>query len=82
MKLDQWFSENRPQPKFEFGQRVFGVHEGIPFIGSIGSDNLRSVEEGPMVTVGLDLPIKTDAGIRNVIRVPYASIKSTLKKYD
>lgn len=82
MNLAEYFSQNRPKPKYEFGARVFGYHNKIPFIGSVGSDNLRSEEEGPMVTITLDLPLKTKDGIANVIRVPYKSIKSVLKKYE
>ena len=38
------------------GDRVSGVHEGIPFIGTVGNDTQISEEEGPRVTVHLDLP--------------------------
>lgn len=78
MNLAEYFEANRPASKFEFGQRVFGYYEKIPFIGSVGSDTMRSVDEGVMATITLDLPIKTSAGVRTVIRVPHKAIKSTL----
>ena len=83
MTLAEYFKANRPVPKYEFGERVFGLYsdgkQKIPFIGSVGADNLVSEEEGVAVTILLDLPIKTTKGIRTVIRVPYKSIKKTLK---
>lgn len=82
MKLSEYFAMNRPEPKYEFGARVFGHYEGIPFIGSVGADNMRSIEEGPMVSITPDLPIKIGDAIHNVIRVPYKAIKSKLISYD
>lgn len=76
--LKDWFEANRPKPKFEFSTRVFGKHNKVPFIGTTGADNLRSEEEGMRVTILLDLPMKTENGVTNVIRVPYSSIKSVL----
>ena len=78
--LKEWFEANRPKPKFEFSTRVFGKHNKVPFIGTTGADNLRSIEDGPQVTVLLDLPMKTKDGYVSVIRVPYSSIKSILRE--
>lgn len=56
MTLAEYFRENRYKPTFEMGDRVFGKHEGVPFIGTVGNDTEISIEEGPRVTVHLDLP--------------------------
>lgn len=56
MNLAEYFRENRYRATFEMGDRVSGVHEGIPFIGTVGNDTQISEEEGPRVTVHLDLP--------------------------
>ena len=56
MTLAEYFRENRYRATFEMGDRVSGVHEGIPFIGTVGNDTQISEEEGPRVTVHLDLP--------------------------
>ena len=56
MTLAEYFRENRYKPTFEMGDRVYGKHEGVPFIGTVGNDTEISIEEGPRVTVHLDLP--------------------------
>ena len=53
-----------------------GKYEGIPFVGTTGFEGMRSEEEGLMVSVMLDLPIKLDDRIINIIRVK----SNTLKK--
>ena len=56
MNLAEYFRENRYRATFEMGDRVSGVHEGVPFIGTVGNDTQISEEEGPRVSVHLDLP--------------------------
>ena len=56
MTLAEYFRENRYKPTWEIGDRVYGKHEGIPFIGTVGNDTEISIEEGPRVTIHLDLP--------------------------
>lgn len=75
MKLSDWFEANRPAAKFEFGTRVEGKFNKIPFVGSVGSDGIRNDSEEPHVTVQLDLPIKHKGKVYNVIRVPTKSVK-------
>jgi hypothetical protein len=55
--LAEYFKENRYKAKWDIGDRVFGHYSGIPFIGSVGNDTEISEEEGPRVTIHLDLPI-------------------------
>ena len=77
MTLAEYFRENRYKPTFEMGDRVYGKHEGVPFIGTVGNDTEISIEEGPRVTVHLDLPIQK----KTVIIVKPKALKR-LKSYD
>ena len=43
---------------YDLGDRVRGMYKGIPWVGTVGNDTLRSEEEGPIVLVMLDLPMK------------------------
>jgi hypothetical protein len=56
MNLAEYFLQNRYKPSWVMGERVFGKKEGIPFIGTVGNDTEISKEEGPRVSIHLDLP--------------------------
>jgi hypothetical protein len=78
--LTDYFEKTIPKPKYQFGDRVDGVYQGVPFVGTVGTDNIRNLEEGPMVTVSLDLPLKTaDSLHMTFIRVKYKDIKGLRK---
>ena len=55
--IAEYFEKNRYQAKYEFGTRVFGKWNKIPFIGTIYNDSVISEEQGPRLTISLDLPI-------------------------
>jgi hypothetical protein len=78
----EYFENNRYKGSYELGERVFGYYNKIPFIGSVGNDSVVSMEEGPRITVTLDLPIKVDGQVKNVIIVKHKDIKSLLRDYD
>jgi hypothetical protein len=79
MTLAEYFKENRYKPIWEMGERVSGLHEGIPFIGTVGNDTEISEEEGPRVSVHLDLPFpKTQS---TILIVKPKTLKR-LKSYD
>lgn len=65
----------RYQPTYVIGDRVFGRWNGIPFIGSVGNDSQISEEEGPRVSVLLDLPIVYNGQSRTVVLVAHQDIK-------
>lgn len=65
----------RYQPTYVIGDRVFGRWNGIPFIGSVGNDSQISEEEGPRVSVLLDLPIVYNGQSRTVVLVTHQDIK-------
>ena len=73
--LARYFAENRYEPKWSIGDRVFGYHHNIPFIGTVGNDTLISEVEGPRVTIHLDLPLRLDNYNYSVIIVKPKQIK-------
>lgn len=56
--LAEYFAANRPQAKWQFGDRVSGKFNGIPFVGTTGGEGMVNETEGSLVTVFIDLPIK------------------------
>jgi hypothetical protein len=83
VSLADYFAKERYQAKYEFGTRVFGRWNKIPFIGTIYGDSVINIEQGPRLTVHLDLPIKFDSTIYSVIIDNHKSFKdlSPLKVY-
>lgn len=79
--LAEYFAKNRPAPVWEIGDRVFGKWNGIPFIGTVGCDNMVSELEGPKVSIFLDLPVLHEGKIRSIIFVKQKDIKR-LKSMD
>ena len=63
------------KPKYYLGDRVFGYWNKIPFIGSVGNDTVISELEGPRITIHLDLPIKFQNKINNIVVVKHKDIK-------
>jgi hypothetical protein len=81
MTLTEYFAQNRYHAKYEFGERVFGHWNKIPFIGSVGNDTLVSELEGPRLSIHLDLPIMYENEVRTVIIVKHKDVKK-LTSYD
>lgn len=79
--LSDYFRRNREPAEFDFGARVFGRYNKIPFIGTVGFDGVVSPELGPRVTVTLDLPIMINGTYTTVLVVERGRIK-LLKSYD
>jgi hypothetical protein len=77
--LAEYFEANRPKACYQFGDRIEGVYQGIPYVGSAYADNMRNEREGPIVSVHLDLPIKIDKQWHSYIRVKYKDIKGLRK---
>lgn len=75
MNQKEYFEQNRPKPVYEFGARVFGHYNKIPFVGTVYTDNMRNETEGPMCSVHLDLPLKDGKTVHNYIRVKHKQIK-------
>jgi hypothetical protein len=70
-----YFNRIGYKPKYHLGDRVFGHWNKIPFIGSVGNDTVISELEGPRITIHLDLPIKFQNKINNIVVVKHKDIK-------
>lgn len=63
------------RPKYFLGDRVFGHWNKIPFVGCVGNDTVISEEQGPRITIHLDLPIKYQDKWHHVIVVKHRDIQ-------
>ena len=75
MNLAEWFAKERYQGIYQIGDRIEGQFNGIPFVGSVGTDSIRYDGEEPHVTVTLDLPIRVESKATRILRVPTATVK-------
>ena len=73
--LKEYFDQNRYQSKYRIGDRVIGKYNKIPFVGTIGVDNVVNELKGPQVSILLDLPLIIDKKIHYVIIVNHKDIK-------
>jgi hypothetical protein len=73
--LTDYFNKIAYKHTYDIGDRVGGTWNGIPFVGSVGNDRLVNEYDGPEVTIHLDLPIKFDGKIHNIIVVKHKDIK-------
>lgn len=70
-----YFNSIGYRPQYFLGDRVFGKWNKIPFVGTVGNDTVINNIEGPRISILLDLPIKFDDKIYNVIVVKHKDIK-------
>lgn len=80
--LSEYFAKERPQPFFEFGTRVYGKYNKIPFIGTIYTDNMVNEEQGPRLSIHLDLPIMVDGNVKTIIIDTYDKFKGLSELTD
>ena len=73
--LTLYFERKAYQPTWFIGDRVQGKWNKIPFVGTVGNDTLVSEQEGPRVSVHLDLPILYKNQQYSVIIVGHKDIK-------
>lgn len=71
----EYFKKHRYNPKYFLGDRVSGVWNKIPFIGTVGNDSVVDTDVGPRVSVFLDLPIYFKGQIHNIIWLPTKNVK-------
>lgn len=76
MTLSEYFEQNRYKPKWFIGDRVEGKWNGIPFVGSVGNDTLINEEQGPRVSVFVDLPILYKDEIYTIIFLKPKELKA------
>jgi hypothetical protein len=75
MGMKEYFSENRPKPKFFLGDRVTGKFNGIRYMAVVGNDRMVSESEGPVVTLHLMLPLRVGDTVYNYLTVKQKDIK-------
>lgn len=73
--LKDYFDSVTYKSKYDIGDRVTGIWNDIPFMGTVGNDTQQNPIDGPYVTVHLDLPIMFENKINNVIIVKHKQIK-------
>ena len=80
--LAEYFERERPKPFFEFGTRVFGKYNKIPIIGTVYGDGMINEEQGPRLTIHLDLPIMIDGNAKSIIIDTYDKFKGLVELKD
>ena len=78
-KQTEYFERIGYKPKYWLGDRVFGRWNKIPFVGTVGNDTVID-DTGPRISIHLDLPIKYEGTVRNIIIVKHKDI-SKLKEF-
>lgn len=78
----EYFAQNRYQHQYNLGDRVRGRYQGVPFAGTVLIDNFLTEDEGPFVVVDLDLPIKVDGQVMNMIKVTHKDLHGPEEKYE
>lgn len=76
----EFFKNNRPQPKFLIGDRVFGRWNKIPFVGTVLNDRMVNEEQGPVVSINLDLPIKHQDKIVQILHIKQSEVKKLVSQ--
>lgn len=74
--LATYFAANRYQARWNIGDRVTGKWNKIPFVGTVGNDTLISEKEGPRVSVHLDLPVKHNQVVYNILFLKPTELKA------
>lgn len=79
MNQAEYFEKNRHKAKYDFGQRIFGYWNNIPFVGTIGNDTIISETVGPQYSIHLDLPIRYENINYNIIIDKQSNFKKITK---
>ena len=61
--------EDLPKPRYNSGDRVFGHWNRIPFVGTV----VREI--APLAMIQVDLPIKYEGAVHNIITPRLKDIK-------
>jgi hypothetical protein len=73
--LAEYFAKlERYTPKWEYGTRVFGHWNKIPFVGMIVTDRQKD-----HIVIHSDLPIKFEDKIHNIVIVKHKDIKKLVE---
>lgn len=69
-----YFEKIGYKPKYHIGDRVIGKFAGIPFVGTVGNDRVIN-NDGPEITIHLDLPITLTDRVTSFIIVKHKDVK-------
>lgn len=81
MTLSEYFDTVTYKATYQIGDRILGRYKGVPFIGTVGNDTQLNPVDGPYITVHLDLPIKIEDVVKDVIIVKHHEV-NRLTDYD
>jgi hypothetical protein len=73
-RQSDWFNAIGYKHTYDLGDRIMGIWNGIPFVGSVGNDRLVNDNDGPEITVHLDLPIRVEDKIHRIIITKHADV--------
>jgi hypothetical protein len=65
---DYFEGKEQPKTKFNYGDRVFGRKEKVPFIGTVQR------EIGSLVIIHTDLPVAFEGQVCNILSVKQSDI--------
>lgn len=65
--LAEYFRANRHVAKYHLGDRVRGLWNNIPFVGSVQIESLLDEDVGPYVLIHVDLPIVVENAVHTLI---------------
>lgn len=71
-----YFNRIGYKPTWQIGDRVQGNWNKIPFRGTVGNDTVINEIQGPRVSIHLDLPIKYNDTVYNIIFLKPTEITS------
>ena len=77
--LKDYFDKVTYKPKYFIGDRVHGIWNKIPFVGTVGNDNCID-GVNPRISIHLDLPIKYSDRVHNIIFATHKDVKGYLKE--
>ena len=60
---------------YDIGDRVIGKYNKVPFVGTVGNDRLINHNDGPEITIHLDLPILVDKVPKMFIIVKHKDVR-------
>ena len=60
---------------YDIGDRVIGKYNKVPFVGTVGNDRLINYNDGPEITIHLDLPILVDKVPKMFIIVKHKDVR-------
>lgn len=70
-----YFEKIGYKPKYFLGDRVTGSWNKIPFVGTVGNDTVVSLEQGPRISILLDLPLQYKGQVYNIIFCKHREIR-------